>query len=248
MAVKCFSAGMRLGPLELGTMPRIVAAATDGDLDESAWAALADCIELRVDQFADPTPAAARAAAERARRIGKPLIGTVRWSSEGGALALDDAQRLALYEAIAPHVDGLDIELRAPICDRVVGLARARQQLAIVSAHFFDATPTDDVLHDLLADGARRGDVAKIAAAVHGDQDLRRLRELLRAPGPPRIVIGMGAAGADSRVEFPLHGSLLTYSFAAAPSAPGQLALPELYDALRQRSPAFAASHPARGS
>jgi 3-dehydroquinate dehydratase-1 len=239
---------MRLGTLELGTMPRIVAAATDRDLADTGWAGLADCIELRVDQFADPTPAAARNAAERARRIGKPLIGTVRCHSEGGAQALDDAQRLALYDAIAPHVDGLDVELRAPICDRVVGLARGRQLLAIVSAHFVDATPADAVLHELLADSARRGDVAKFAAPVHGDGDLQRLRELLRAPGPPRIVIGMGSAGADSRVDFPLLGSLLTYSFATAPSAPGQLALPDLYDALRQRSPAFAASHPARSS
>lgn len=239
---------MHLGALELGTMPRIVAAATDADLAETAWAALADSIELRVDQFADPTPAAARAAAERARHIGKPLIGTVRWSNEGGGLALDDAQRLALYEAIGPHVDGLDVELGAPICDRVVGLARGRQQLAIVSAHFFDATPASPALSDLLADGARRGDITKIAAAVHDDEDLRRLRALLRVPGPPRIVISMGADGADSRVEFPLLGSLLTYSFATAPSAPGQLALPDLYDALRQRSPAFAATHPARGS
>ena len=47
---------LRLGALDLGTMPRIVAAVTDRDLADTAWAALADAVELRVDQCSDPTP------------------------------------------------------------------------------------------------------------------------------------------------------------------------------------------------
>lgn len=237
---------IQLGPLALGTLPRIVAAATDRDLADLGWAALADCIELRVDLFADPTPVAAAAACVAAARGGRPLLGTVRSHAEGGGIALDDARRRALYEAIAPHVAALDVELRAPLCDEIVALARRHGALAIVSAHFFDATPDAAALAALLAEGGRRGDVTKIATAVHDAADLQRLRELLDAAGPPRIVIGMGADAADSRVEFPLRGSLLTYSFATAPSAPGQLGLAELYDALRSRSPSFAAGHPPR--
>lgn len=236
---------MRLGPLDLD-VPRIAAAATDRDLGDTAWSALADCIELRVDLFSDPTPAAAVAACAAAARTGRPLLGTVRWQAEGGGGGLDDRQRRALYAAIAPHVAALDVELRAPLCDEIAALARRHGALVIVSAHFFDATPDAAVLAALLAEGGRRGDVVKLAAAVHGDADLQRLRDILHAPGPPRIVIGMGAGAAGSRIEFPLHGSLLAYSFATAPSAPGQVALPELYDALRARSPAFAASHPPR--
>ena len=74
-------------------------------------------------------------------------------------------------------------------------------------------------------------------------QDLARLVDLLRAPGPPRIIIGMGAEGAATRVFFPLLDSLLTYSFAGSPTAPGQIALAEIYDALRAYSPAFASTH-----
>ena len=237
---------IHLGPLALGTVPCIVAAATDRDLADLGWAALADCIELRVDLCADPTPAAAVAACVAAARAGRPLLGTVRWRDEGGGNQLVDAQRRALYAAIAPHVAALDVELRSPLCDEIVALARRHGALAIVSAHFFDATPDAAALAALLAEGGRRGDVTKIAAAVHAPADLQRLRDLLDAAGPPRIVIGMGAEAADSRIEFPLHGSLLTYSFAGAPSAPGQLGLPEIYEALRVRSPSFAAAHPPR--
>jgi 3-dehydroquinate dehydratase-1 len=236
----------RLGDIDLGPVPRIIAAATDRDFAHTGWAALADGIELRVDQFDDPTPAGARAACDAARRLDRPIIGTVRSATEGGAGGLSDSQRRSLYAALAAWVDGLDVELRSPLCDEVVAEARRHDRLAIVSAHYFDATPPDAVLAALLAEGGRRGDVVKIAAATAGPADLARLLDLLRRPGPPRIVIGMGAEGAASRVFFPLLGSLLTYSFAGAPTAPGQLGLAALYDALRQYSPAFAANHPPR--
>ena len=180
------------------------------------------------------------------RKLGKPLLATVRWSAEGGSGALTDAQRLALYEALAPHADALDVELRSPLCDDVVALGRRHQRLTIVSAHFFDATPPLPALRDLLAEGAPRADIVKIATATRDTADLGVLVDLLRLPGPPRIVIGMGAIGAATRVFFPLLDSLLTYSFAGAPTAPGQIALAPLYDAMREYSPAFAASHPAR--
>ena len=237
---------LRLGALELGTMPRIVAAVTDRDLVDTGWAALADAIELRVDQCCDLTPAAAVAGCVAARKTGKPVIATVRWSAEGGTGALTDAQRLALYEALAPHADALDVELRSPLCDEVVALGRRHQRLTIVSAHFFDAAPPLPALRDLLAEGAPRADIVKIATATRDTADLGVLVDLLRLPGPPRIVIGMGAAGAATRVFFPLLDSLLTYSFAGAPTAPGQIALAPLYDAIREYSPVFAADHPAR--
>lgn len=239
---------LRLGALDLGTMPRIVAAVTDRDLADTGWAALADAVELRVDQCADVTPATAATTGDALCRLGKPLIATVRWSAEGGSGALDDAQRRALYAALTPSTAALDIEIRSPLCDEVVALARRHGRLAIVSAHFFDATPPDAELRRLLADNATRGDIVKIASAVRDPSDLARLVDLLHLPGPPRVIIGMGSAGAATRVFFPLLGSLLTYSFAGAPTAPGQIALAPLYDALREYSPAFAASHPARSA
>ena len=43
----------------------------------------------------------------------------------------------------------------------------------------------------------------------------------------PLVTIGMGAAGAASRIFFPALGSLLTYTFLGAPTAPGQLTCEE---------------------
>jgi 3-dehydroquinate dehydratase type I len=235
---------LRLGDLELGTAPRIVAAVTDRDLADTGWAAFADVIELRVDQCRELSRAAVLSTCDVLRGLGKPLIATVRWKAEGGSGDLSDAQRRALYDALGARADALDIELRSPLCDEVVGLARRHHRLALVSAHFFDAMPLTADLLQLLAAGAGRGDVVKIASAIASPTELTRLVDLLRAPGPPRIVIGMGAEGAASRVFFPLLDSLLTYSFAGAPTAPGQIPLAPLYEALRAYSPAFAATHP----
>ncbi len=233
---------MQLGALTLGTRPCVIVAISDRDLDDTRWARRADAIELRVDQCTSRDARHVVATADRARALGLPLLATVRCADEGGDGGLDDAARQALYAALLPVADGIDVELASAICDDVVALARRHGRLAIVSRHHFDATPDADALHATLADGARRGDVVKIAATAHNAADLARLLDCLRAPGPPRIVIAMGAAGAASRVFFPLVGSLLTYSFAGAPTAPGQLALDELDTALRRYSPAFAAA------
>lgn len=239
---------VRLGDRRLGATPHIAVAITEAALDDSAWSALADVIELRIDQFTRRDPGHVTAACRAARALGKPLLATVRAADEGGAGGLDDAARLSLFRAVAPLVDALDIELRSPLCDEVVALARGLDRLAIVSYHDFDRTPDDATLLATLRRGGERGDVVKIAAAAHGPDDLVRLLDLLRRDGPPRIVIAMGAEGAASRLLFPLVGSLLTYSFVGEPTAPGQLALADLYDSLRHYSPSFAASHPARSA
>ncbi len=237
---------VRLGGLELGALPCIAATVSERELGDTGWAELADVIEVRLDQMSTVAAPRAVALCTALRALGKPLIATVRWSAEGGAAVLDDAERRALYAQVAACVDGLDIELRSPLCDEIVALARGQGRLAIVSQHDFHTTPPAAALQSVLAEG-RRGDVVKIATTTAEPAALRRLLDLLLLPGgTPRIVIGMGEAGAASRVFFPLFGSVLTYAFVGAPMAPGQLPLAELYDALRRYSPSFAATHPPR--
>ena len=77
-----------------------------------------------------------------ASTLGVPLIATVRAANEGGAVTLGDAQRLAIFEAVAPLVDALDIENHAPIRDQVVALAQGVGRLVIVSHHDFDGPAT----------------------------------------------------------------------------------------------------------
>lgn len=242
---------LRLGSLALGPAPRIAVPLSDADVREAPdRLRLADIAELRIDQFAAHAPDAVTAVVEQARGLGLPLIATVRAANEGGALDLSDDHRWALFDAVAPLVDALDVELNAPIRDRVVALAKRHQKLAIVSHHDFAATPIESDLAGLAALAVQVGaDVVKIAAYAAAQADLDRLLDLLRARrSAGAIVIGMGPRGAVSRVLFPILGSLITYGFLHAANAPGQVPLEELYDELRRYSPEFAATRPARAS
>lgn len=242
--------GRRIGTLELGLTPRIAAPVAEADLEAAAprLRALADVIELRVDQFAQHDPAHVLAVGERARSLGLPLIATVRAVGEGGVAALDDEHRWALYDVLAPLVDGLDVELHAPIRDRVVALAKRHHKLAIVSHHDFTATPVDSDLAALAGAARQLGaDIVKIAAYAAAAGDVERLLDCLRAQrADGAIVIAMGPRGAASRVFFPLLGSLISYGFLDRANAPGQLSLEDLYDELRRYSPEFAAARPPR--
>jgi 3-dehydroquinate dehydratase I len=240
---------LKLGPLELGTVPRIAVPLTDADVQTHADAVrrYADAAELRIDRFGRHDTAHVAEVCRAARGLGLPLIATVRAAAEGGAVELSDDERLALFAAALPLADAVDVELRAPIRDRVVALALGRRALAIVSQHDFAQTPPDADLTAICdAAALARADVVKIAAHVAGPVDGERLLDLLRARRHQNlIVIGMGPHGVASRVFFPLLGSLITYGFVGRAGAPGQLPLAELHDALRRYSPAFAAAHPA---
>jgi len=240
---------LRLGALTLGPIPRIVAPLSELDLHGAADAVrrYADAIELRIDRFERHEPAYVEQVCRAAGALGLPRIATVRAADEGGAVALADAQRLAIFDAVSAAVDAVDIELRAPICRTVVDGARRRGKLAIVSLHDFAATPSDTELGAHIDAAFDAGaDIAKIAAHAASAADTDRLLGVLRARRERGlIVIAMGAHGIASRVFFPLFGSLLTYGFAVQEGAPGQLPLAELYGALQRYSPAFAAAHPA---
>jgi len=238
-----------LGSLVLGPIPRIAAPLSDGEVRTHADAARrhADLVELRIDRFARRDAAHVADTCRAARTLGLPLIATVRTVEEGGAVQLADAERLALFRAAAPLVDGFDIELHAAIRDPVVAVAKQAGRIAIVSHHDLSRTPSDDDLAALFDAAVRAGaDVVKVAAHAAGPADADRLLGFLRARRDRGvIVIALGPHGVASRVFFPLHGSLITYGFVVEAGAPGQLSLAELYAALRRYSPEFAATHAA---
>lgn len=238
-----------LGTLELGPLPRIAAPLTDADVHAHADMVrrYADIAELRIDQFARHDPGYAVEVCRAARDLGLPLIATVRALDEGGAVALNDAQRLALFEAVAPLVAAIDIELRATICDAVIDLAQVNRKLVIVSQHDFAGTPSDADLAALFdAAVLAEADVVKIVTHATSHADTDRLLGFLRGRRERGLIaIAMGPHGVASRVFFPLLGSLITYGFVAAAMAPGQLPLAELHAALQRFSPEFAAAHPA---
>ncbi|MBW7866391.1 MAG: type I 3-dehydroquinate dehydratase [Candidatus Hydrogenedentes bacterium] len=216
-----------IGNCELGKRPRVVVALRDGVPRrevESALAAGADIIELRVDLFSSLEPGFPEA--ECGRFTGIPRLGTLRCAAEGGGWRGSEEERLACFNAILPHVEAVDIELSATdILDRVVEAAHDAGKTVIGSFHDFAKTPDDAHLEETAARADRAGvDILKVAAHCATLEDLRRLAAFtLRREGRPAAVIGMGPAGMPSRIFFPLLGSMLAYTFLGTPSAPGQL-------------------------
>lgn len=204
----------------------------------SATSAGMDVAEVRIDLFASHE---VDHVVEVIRRFGDvPVIATIRSAAEGGAWDGGDDRRLALCEAVAAEVNAVDIEASSTaINTAVIDATHRHGAMAIVSFHDFAATPTEAALTDTIADAVALGaDVVKIATMVQGTDDLRTLARVLTADhGVDLIVIGMGRAGAPSRVVFPFLGSKLTFADAGRSTAPGQLPLTVMAETLSALSP-----------
>jgi len=231
---------LAIGPLALGTVPRI-AVPFDDRVETGVLRALhargLDLAELRIDRFAAHDPAAARAVVERCAAAEVPTLVTIRIAAEGGGWRSGEAERAKLFLALLDGVDAVDVELRAgEVLREVLPAARAAGRLVIASFHDFVATPAPAALADVVARAEAAGvDVVKIATAVQGPDDVRTLARVLLEPAAiGRIVIGMGEAARATRVLFPALGSLITFAHVGDATAPGQLPLDELVALLRQ--------------
>lgn len=184
---------------------------------------------------------------------GAPVLLTCRTAAEGGRAHLDDAAYGALLRSV---LDGLadwaperrpaaiDVEVRhgclRQVCEQAHGLGIG----VVASFHDFEATPSDEVLEEVLARMACQGaDLAKIAVWPTSADDVARLLGVCaRATagagergglGVPVAAMSMGALGAVSRVA-PAFGSALTFAVVpdeqglARASAPGQLPIQDV--------------------
>ena len=218
---------LHLGSVALDGTPRVVIAVRDGvprDSVEAAIAAGADIVELRIDQFS--SVAEEDVLRHLARYAGIPKLATIRAAWEGGAWHGSERERAALFRAVLPHVDAVDIELSSgEIREEVVESAHTAGKLVLGSYHHFEAVPSVEALEAIVADAAGTGvDLLKVAAYCGTRDELRRLAAFtLSQAGRGVVTVGMGPAGQVSRVFFPALGSLLTYTFLGAPTAPGQL-------------------------
>lgn len=235
---------VKIGSVQLGHVPRVVLSVSGESalLRRAAWEGV-DLIEVRVDQFRRLDVSAVVREVRSVTRYGLPLIGTVRSHREGGQAELTDAQRLALFAALAPVVDAVDVELGSTsILTDVITLTRRHRKTLLLSSHHFAGTPPDSVLEGVL-ERARslRADLVKIAAFAGRTQDVvRLLRFTLHHKAHRLVMIAMGAQGTISRLVFPLAGSLLTYTH-VSPSL-GQIPLRTFVKGLRLCSPDYNAA------
>lgn len=170
-----------------------------------------------------------------------PLLFTFRTQAEGGAAALP----VSCYEGLLRHVIGggmadlVDIELFSgrELVRSLIQLAHENGVKVIVSSHDFEKTPSREELTGRLLEMQELGaDLPKLAVMPRSPADVLTLlsvtQEFSMQAAQPIITMAMAGTGLISRISGEIFGSALTFGSAGQPSAPGQIGVTELRDAL----------------
>jgi 3-dehydroquinate dehydratase-1 len=234
---------IRMGASGIGSVPRVVGTVSAYETLKvlaGERRRLCDVVEVRLDLVGvEHRDWLARCRALEA--AGWPVLLTLRLQAEGGQWARADAARLPLLRQACRALSAIDVEAASPLCARLCALAESLGKPIVVSAHDFEKTPSLARLQALArAAWAFPNAIPKVAAMIRRDADEARLRRLLAwAAGRPLCVIGMGPGRRQTRVEYPVLGSALTYGYLDESAAPGQWPAPDLVRALRLRLPAY---------
>jgi 3-dehydroquinate dehydratase/shikimate dehydrogenase len=190
---------------------------------DAAAAAGADLVELRLDSVADPDVTAALAGRTT------PVIVTCRPEWEGGAFKDSEAERRRMLEcALQQGADYVDVEYRAAFAGDLIAATGGKR--VVLSSHDFEGVPADlmDRVRAMRAAGA---EIVKIAVMTKSLSDNLHLLQIQRAPNT--VLIGMGPAGAPTRVLAAHFHSL--WSYAGEGYAPGQISGTRMLNEFRFR-------------
>ena len=155
-----------------------------------------------------------------------PLIATCRVAGDGnGTWEEAEAKLQTAIEAGAAFID-LEIEAPKEMGKRLRRLCSEYGTRMIRSCHFFDVTPSIEVLRET-AERCRKfgGEIAKIAVSASSEEDVARVLSLYEDCEEGRLVaFTMGEAGRSSRLECLRLGSPFTYAALTSEeaAAPGQ--------------------------
>jgi 3-dehydroquinate dehydratase-1 len=205
-----------------------------------------DLVEWRIDRYGKvgDIEDSLRALAELRGKIDDiPLILTCRRESEGGFQKISQDIRLQLIVAAirTGDVDIVDVEMgnEPEFVESALQAARRQGVKLIFSYHNFNETPDEGFIHDKLAQAQNMGgDIAKVAVMPEGYKDvLRLLSATLRARTEtvkiPIVTMSMGAEGGVTRLAGGLFGSDITFAIGNAASAPGQIPIQTLRQAMK---------------
>lgn len=204
-----------------------------------------DLLEWRVDSYDGVENTAKCLNVLEAMRTaigGMPLIFTCRIHSEGGARQLSQEHRLDLIIAAirSGHVDIVDIEMRNE-SDFIESVREACQKAGnplMLSYHDFEKTPEEGFICDTLAQAQSLGaSIAKMAVMPNNYGDVLTLMNAthLARTGSvqiPIVTMAMGAVGSITRVAGGLFGSDITFALGQDASAPGQIPIDRLRQAM----------------
>jgi 3-dehydroquinate dehydratase-1 len=204
-----------------------------------------DILEWRIDGFAGigNIGGSLSLLGEIRQRIGTiPLLFTCRMRAEGGGAEISAKHRLELLMAAigSGNIDIVDTELAnsADFLATVRATAREQKVPLLLSYHNFQETPDEEVILETLYQAVMAGaDIAKVAVMPNNPADvLTLLRATNRARkariGVPLVTIAMGQVGMISRIAGGIFGSEITFAAGVESSAPGQIPIGELHQAM----------------
>jgi len=171
-----------------------------------------------------------------------PLIFTCRIDAEGGFKQISADIRLKLIQASieSGHLDLADVEMcnETAFIENIKETAERHGTRLIFSYHNFDQTPDEAFIYDKLVQAQEMGaDVAKVAVMPKDYKDvlvllsatLKARTEYLKIP---IITMSMGPEGGVTRLAGGLFGSDLTFAIGKEASAPGQIPIGALRQAM----------------
>ena len=204
-----------------------------------------DLLEWRIDAFdqVEEIESCMEALKALKKAMGAiPLILTCRIDSEGGFKTIAQPMRLDLITAAiaSGETEIVDVELcnEPDFIDGIKKICRECGTKLILSYHNFEATPTETEIHDKLVLAQNVGaDIAKLAVMPKDYGDVltllsATLKARTGAVKVPIITMSMGAEGGVTRVAGGLFGSDLTFAIGKESSAPGQIPIGELRQAM----------------
>ena len=155
-----------------------------------------------------------------------PLIATCRVAGDGASTWPEAEEKLsAAIKAGAAYAD-LEIEAPKEMGKRLRRLCSEYGTQMIRSCHFHESTPAIEVLQGC-AGKCRRfgGDIVKIVAMAHSEEDAERVLSLYQVRMPFRLIaFAMGDEGRKSRLRCLKFGAPFTYAALSESeaAAPGQ--------------------------
>ncbi len=250
---------LKVRNIELGagvpkTIVPIVAKTRQAILDKAAEITRlpADLIEWRADFYEDlfNIPTLLETLHEMRKTLGQtPILFTIRTKPEGGEIApsFEDYAGVNLAIAKSGDADLVDVEMFWGNADWNGGVSEVSAKLVdelhkagckvVGSRHSFSMTPGRNEIASTLVKQQKAGaDVPKVAVMPNSDADVVTLIgasvDYKGVADRPFLTISMGPRGMVSRISCELSGSCITFGAAGQASAPGQIQVKDLKDAL----------------
>ncbi len=173
-----------------------------------------------------------------------PLLFTFRTKKEGGSLdiSLEDYLTLNLRISESEYVQMIDVEVyRNPNgMNYLIELLQKNGKAVIGSHHRFDCTPSKDDMVEILKNIEAAGaDILKLAVMPKNHDDVEMLLQATNEAvcirvNHPVVTMSMGTLGVKSRICGEVYGSAMTFGCVGEASAPGQMEIGDLRNAMAE--------------